>query len=299
LHSHYLKFLYAASGRSAQVFSLLFFVLYNVCFTTLPGLALGTDEDIDTNRPSFSDSPLVLPQGSGQLENGTLYQHSQHGVNYFDIPETEVRVGVTPRTEFQMFVPNWVLLQTGSSASATVVNSSPTAKTVHSTSSGTINGVTGLAEIGIKRQFHPAFGNLNIAFIGGVNVPTGDRSLSARGVQPVLRCPWTKSITKTVSIGGMQSLLVVNAGHDVEWQNFWLINKAIGTRTSLFTEYAGFYTHQSSPNNIIHFGAVRKLNKNNQIDIHFGFGLNKSAPAAFVGVGYSVRFDRLPVIDQL
>ena len=78
-----------------------------------------------------------------------------------------------------------------------------------------------------------------------------------------------------------------------------VLNRSIGTRSSVFAEYAGFYTHHLAPLNIAHFGAVRKLNKNNQIDIQFGFGMNKAAPAAFVGAGYSFRFDRLPGISQL
>ena len=64
-------------------------------------------------------------------------------------------------------------------------------------------------------------------------------------------------------------------------------------------EYAGFYTQDVRPINFMHFGAVRKLNKNNQVDIHFGFGLNKTAPSAFVGAGYSFRLDRLPLIESL
>ncbi len=88
-----------------------------------------------------------------------------------------------------MFTPNWIVLQTGAASNATVVNTAPTAKAVQTNTAGTTNGVSGLGEVGIKRQFKPLFGDLNIAFIGGVNVPTGDRAVSARGVQPVIRMP--------------------------------------------------------------------------------------------------------------
>ncbi len=74
---------------------------------TLSSLALTAVDDINTNRPSFTDSALVVPQTSLQLENGTMYQHSQHGKNYFDIPENEIRLGLTSSTEFQMFTPSW------------------------------------------------------------------------------------------------------------------------------------------------------------------------------------------------
>jgi Putative MetA-pathway of phenol degradation len=258
--------------------------------------ALESTEDIDTNRPSFMDSPLVVPKGSLQLENGTLYQHFQHGLTYYDIPETEVRLGLTKKTEFQMFVPNWVLLHSVGSSTVNLSNINPSLAAIQTTPSSTRQGVSDLNEIGIKHQLPTLFKDLTVSVIGGVTVPTGRNFISGTGVQPVIRAPWGKALPKNWSINGMQSILVVNSGSDVQWQNFWLLNKTFGTRTSVFIEYAGFYTHGAAPSNIIHFGVVRKLNRHNQIDTHFGFGLNQAAPAAFVGVGYSFRFDGLPLL---
>jgi hypothetical protein len=263
-------------------------------FTSLPVHALSQDDDIDTNRPSFTDSALVVPKGSLQLENGTTYQHYQHGVTNYDIPETEVRLGLTKSTEFQIFVPNWVLLHTPEASNVNVTNTKPSSNSV-STPAGTNTGVTNLTEVGIKQQIPTFIKNMNLSLIAGVNVPTGTKPIAPPGTQPVIRTPWSYTLNKDWSLGGMQSILVINQGSDVQWQNFWLINRNFGTRTTAFVEYAGFYTHQASANNIMHFGVVRKLNKNNQVDIHFGFGLDKTAPAAFVGVGYSFRLDRLPI----
>jgi hypothetical protein len=263
-------------------------------------LALTKDDDIDTNRPSFMDSPITVPKGSLQFENGTLYQHFQHGVNYYDLSETELRLGITKRTEFQMFVPQWVMFYTqASSLDSTSAALSSSTSPFSTTSSSTFqNGVSDITEPGIKHQFGPFFKDLTVSVIGGVTIPTGRRLISGGGVQPVIRMPWSKGVTKNWSIMGMQSLLVID-GRDCQWQNFWMANRAIGRRTSIFLEYAGFYTNHAAANNIAHFGVVRKLNKNTQIDTHFGIGLDQTAPAAFVGVGYSFRFDRLPVISEL
>lgn len=257
--------------------------------------ALESTEEIDTNRPSFMDSPLVVPKGSLQLENGTLYQHFQHGLTYYDIPETEVRIGITKQTEFQMFVPDWVLLHSVGTTTAALSNTNPGLEVFQSTPSSTRQGVSDLNEVGMKHQFPVLFKDLKISLIAGVTIPTGRSFISGDGVQPVIRAPWGKALPNNWTIMGMQSILVVNGGSDVQWQNFWMLNKTFGTRTSVFIEYAGFYTHGEAPSNIIHFGVVRKLNRHNQIDTHFGFGLNQTAPAAFVGVGYSFRFDGLPL----
>jgi hypothetical protein len=248
--------------------------------------ALEKTDDIDTNRPSFMDSPLVVPKGSAQFENGVLYQHFQHGQTTVDMPETEVRLGVTKNVEFQAFVPDYELFHQQSSARTNQISADR-------------DGVSDIQEAGFKVQLPSRFKTVNVALIGGVTIPTGRSLISSKGVEPVLRMPWTKQLSKNWSAGGMQSLLVVDAGRDTQWQNFWLISRAIGSRTSLFAEYAGFYTHHNVWTNIAHFGAVRKLNKNSQIDMQWGTGMNRSAPAAFVGAGYSFRLDNLPLIDKL
>jgi hypothetical protein len=274
-------------------------IILSCLFQSQSALALTKDDDIDTNRPSFMDSPITVPQGSLQFENGTLYQHFQHGINYYDLSETELRLGITKRTEFQMFVPQWVMFYTQASSLDSASSVLPSSSSFSTNSGSTFqNGVSDITEPGIKHQFGPFFKDLTVSVIGGVTIPTGRRLISGGGVQPVIRMPWSKGVTKNWSIMGMQSLLVID-GRDCQWQNFWMANRAIGKRTSIFLEYAGFYTNHAAPNNIAHFGVVRKLNKNTQIDTHFGIGLDRTAPAAFVGVGYSFRFDRLPVISKL
>jgi hypothetical protein len=262
----------------AKASLLLFGALLLNSFLVAPGYSLSKDDDIDTNRPSFMDSPLVVPKGSLQFENGSLYSRFQHNTHSYDAPETEVRLGLLKHTEFQMFTPNWVLSQ-GKGALR--------------------GGVADLGEAGIKQEIPNPIKGLNLAFIGGVNIPTGRSSISTSGPGMVLRAPWTKALTKNWSAGGMQSILLLNNGRNLQWQNFNLLCRSFGPRTSAFVEYAGFYTQDNFPTNLIHFGVVRKLNKNTQADIHFGFGLNKAAPAAFVGGGFSFRLDRLPLVQSL
>jgi Putative MetA-pathway of phenol degradation len=249
-------------------------------------LALESTDDIDTNRPSFMDSPLVVPKGSAQFENGSLYQHFQHGQTSYDVPETEVRLGVTKSVEFQMFTPNYFLLHQQSSARTDVTSENRM-------------GVSDLQEAGFKYALPPLVKDLNVAIIGGVTIPTGRQLISGSGTLPVIRIPWTKQLSKNWQAGGMQSITVLNSGRDVQWQNFFLISRAFGARTSVFAEYGGFYTHQAVSSEIAHFGVVRKLNKNNQVDMQWGFGMSKTAPAAFIGVGYSFRIDHVPLLDKL
>lgn len=92
---------------------------------------------------------------------------------------------------------------------------------------------------------------------------------------------------------GMQSLLVLNKGRDVQYQPDVMLSYSPTNRIGFFAEYVGFITHRLPDVNIAHFGAVFKPARHHQLDAHFGVGLNKSAPAIFVGAGYSYRFDKL------
>ncbi|MBS1955467.1 MAG: transporter [Cyanobacteria bacterium SZAS-4] len=232
-------------------------------------------DDIDTNRPSFMFSPLVVPKGSVQLENGGLYQRFQHGTNYFDASETQVRLGLTKRTELQMFVPYYVSLQ-------------------QKGSSDNLSGVTDLNEVGIKYQVGPILKKLQLSVIPSVNIPTGDRAIAGPGAQGVLRAPWSYPLSSKWSIMGMQSILLLNGGRDVQYQPDFMLNRAVGQKVSVFAEYVGFFTQQAPSLQLSHFGGVYKLKPHHQVDLHFGFGLDKTSPAAFIGTGYSYRFDRLP-----
>jgi Putative MetA-pathway of phenol degradation len=255
-----------------------------------PAVAMEQSEDIDTNRPSFMDSPLVLPKGSAQFENGTEFNGFRGRKWVFDGPETEVRVGIGKRVELQAFTPNTNLL-----GSAHAFQSR----------------VSDLTEVGVKVQLGPLLAdrksvpvwmrNYNLSVILAVSPPTGSPRVSTTGAGTggIVRLPWSRSIGKNWSIGGMQSLLLINHGQDLQYQPDVLVGRNIGARASIFAEYGGFFTQGTAPQNMIHFGGVKKLTQHQQIDMHFGFGMNRAAPIAFVGIGYSFRLDHLPLISKL
>ncbi len=234
----------------------------------LPARSMDKDEDIDTNRPSYMYSPLVVPKGSVQLENGGLYQHFQHGTNFYGASETQVRLGLTERAEFQMFVPSY-----GASVRA------------HRT--GSQSGVSGLSEVGIKYQLGP-IEKLQLAVIPSVNIPTSSQDVYlGKGVQGLCRVPWSYPLTSKLSVMGMQSILLLNSGRSVEYQPDFMLSRSVGSKASVFAEYVGFFTQHFSSSQIAHFGGVYKVKPHHQVDVHFGFGLDQTAPAAFIGSGYS------------
>jgi hypothetical protein len=265
-------------AHSLLVIGIALFVLSLACARAD---AMEKTDDIDTNRPSFMDSPLVLPRASIQAENGTLFQWFHGGQRQFDIPETEVRIGLSKRTEIQMFTPNYNLLRTNGE---------------------TNSYVSDLTEVGIKEQLGPILPdaknvpgflrNYNLAMIVAATPPTGSSVISGTGTAGTLRFPWSKSIGKNYCIAGMQSLLLINSGRTLQYQPDVLFGRNMGSRGFIFAEYGGFLTEGQGIVNIAHFGGIRKLTRHQQIDMQFGFGMNHTSPIAFVGVGYSFRFDK-------
>lgn len=235
--------------------------------------AMEKSEYIDTNRPSFCQSAIVVPKGSLQIESGTLYQYFPHGINYFDMPETQIRLGLLKHTEFQVFTPNYTLIN------------DPHQKL--------INGVTDIEELGLKQELLN-LKRFQLALIAGVNVPTGNKYFQGGGTQPVIRLPYAIPLGKGFYFYGMESIGLINHGRDVIFQPFAMIQKNFGLKSSLFAEYGGFFAHKQSAQNIAHFGGEYRPNRNQQIDLHWGFGLNQSAPRVLIGAGYSYRFDGLP-----
>ncbi len=239
-------------------------------FFCLPAHATDKDSDIETNRPSFTFSSIVVPKGSIQVEAGTQYVALDPKKGIFDAPEAQIRVGLLKRTEFQMFVPNYLLFHRPGQ---------------------TNDGVTDLQEVGIKQQL-PCIKKLQSSFIGSLNLPTGRRFISGPGVQPVFRLPMSVPIGKTNQLCAMPTFALFDSGAAPAYQQTVMYNHSFGKKAIVFIEYAGFFKSGLPAINFAHIGGEYKITPRNQIDVHMGVGLNRDAPNIFVGAGYSFRIDR-------
>ena len=76
-------------------------------------------------------------------------------------------------------------------------------------------------------------------------------------------------------------------------ENNVVLGRALGPATEAFVEFVSDYPHDRRPVQEINAGGLWRLGPTDQIDFHAGFGVDRDAPRWFVGLGYSVRFDRL------
>lgn len=229
------------------------------------------DPEIVTDRPDVTESSIVIPKGSLQVENGVTWT-TDHGSQTFDLSESLVRFGLSTRTEFRIVVPNYFGRLSGPDS-------------------------TGFGDmaLGMKEQFGPLPGGLDLSMIVAVSMATGASKVSSHGYDPFIKFPWSKELKEGWSVGGMQSLFWNTDGdrRNGLWEPTIYIEKEVRKPWDVFAEYAGDFAQRGGPREIAHFGSAYKLTRTQQVDFHFGFGVSHSAARHFFAVGYSLRIDKL------
>jgi len=227
---------------------------------------------INTDRPAVTDSSVVVPAGSIQLENGFLETSSQ-GQSIVDGPETLVRFGLTSRTELRFNVPDYFQ------------------------NLSTTGGGSGFGDFafGVKQQLGPALG-FDVSAVVFLSFPTGAHNVTSGGYDPGLQVPWSRALSSKWTAAGMFSVYWPTQGRmrNVTGQATFLIDRQLTGPWDAFVEYAGSFPERGGPQHLLHFGTALKLAPRQQIDFHVGVGLSSAAVDHFIGVGYSFRFQAIP-----
>jgi hypothetical protein len=231
----------------------------------------GADQPIATDRPDTANSSLVVPVGSLQSENGVDVS-SQRGERALTGPNSRLRLGVAPCLEVFLDVPSYMAALRGDAPS-------------------------GFGDVapGLKWQISPAPGDFDLSATFGMALPTGSQAIAGPGVQPYLQFPWSKKLTEDWSLSGM--LTVFDRPADpvgkVTTETSFVIGRDFGESFELFTEYVGDFPDAGPSRQLINSGALWRVSKTQQLDMHVAFGLNGTSPNLIVGVGYSFRLDGL------
>ena len=240
------------------------------------GAALGNDTSppIATDRPSVTDSSVVVPSGSFQAENG-FAETTDQGQRTVDGPETLMRFGLASKTEARLTVPDYFGQVAGS---------------------GIGSGFGDLA-IGVKQQLGPAPGGFDVSLVATLSLPTGANAISSHGYDPSAQLPWSRALSSNWTAAGMLSVYwpTQEGRRNVTGEGTLLIDRQLTKKWDAFVEYAGDFPERGGPRHLGHFGTAYKLTPRQQIDFHVGVGLSSAAVDHFIGVGYSFR---LPVVRR-
>jgi hypothetical protein len=231
---------------------------------------------IATDRPSVTDSSIVVPVGSIQAENGFL-DNSMKGLRTLDGPETLIRFGLYSKTELRFDVPDYYY---GESVG---LNAGP------APGSG-----LGDLSIGVKQQLGPAHG-FDVSVVAFVSIPTGTQVISSHGYDPGLQVPWSRALSSKWTLGGMVSLYWPTQGgrHNLIGEPAIVIDRQLTGPWSAFVEYAGDFSQRDGPRDLLHVGTVVTIKQRQQLDFHAGIGSTAGTTFHFFGFGYSFRIQAI------
>jgi Putative MetA-pathway of phenol degradation len=244
----------------------LFGGLSLILFPVRAQTTLGSDIVIVTDRPSVTNSSLVVPQGGFQAENGLLVTNSS-GDYVLDIPETNLRYGLLQKTEIRFLVPDYF----------------------QNLSSGT-KGASGFGDLalGVKQQIGPLYG-FDLSAIVFVSFPTGANRISSHGYDPGLQFPWSHKLSENWTAAGQVAFYwpTQSQRRNFTGETTFLADRQLTGPWDAFVEYAGDFPQRGGARQFLHFGTAYKLTPRQQLDFHVAVGLSEVASRGYIGFGYS------------
>ena len=228
-------------------------------------------DEIITDRPDVTNSSVVIPDGSLQIENGVNLS-ARDGDRSVDGTNTRLRFGIANCLEFLVDTPTYF----------------------SNISNPQKSGFSDVAPA-LKWQISPVPGKVDLSAVFGVALPTGSASIAGPGAQPYLQFPWSWELRSGWGLSGMFTEFFRPSDPISRrvTETTFVIEKKVTERASLFVEYVGDYPESRSPAQLLNSGGLYRLGPNQQLDFHVALGLNHNAPSYIIGIGYSVRFDDL------
>ena len=248
--------------------SLSIFVLLLICF---PAQAEFT-QDMESDRPDFTEGTQTVQQGHAQFEMGYTYTRNKESgatSESHGYPEFLIRAGLTEVLELRVFWEGWAHSEFDDGAAD--------------------------MSIGFKARLVEESGNMPaLSIIGEVGLPVGNKEFSSEDPVPATKLLWAYTLSDDLGIAGN-----FNFGFPVESEDYYFevgsslalaysLNDSIGT----FIEYYGLVPADSTDISDTHFidgGFTYLINENLQLDVRAGFELKDAADDFFTGAGLSFR----------
>jgi hypothetical protein len=229
-------------------------------------IVLAQDEQMVAERPGTTASGVVVQLGRAQFEGGMRVVIDRDSKTVSG-PEFLVRLGVLPRVEFRLKIPDY---QRTSSSRGT-------------------HGRLDNTYVGLKLQLLPADSRFAFAFIPGFTAPA-DENERGDAAPAVLAATSLQSVPKFIFAAnlGREWRQRARRGEDVVTAVL-SVTRDLGGRFSTFAEWSAEIPDRGESAQALHHGYMFAVSPDGQIDIHIGVGLTEAAPDVFVGAGFVVR----------
>lgn len=235
--------------------------------------AVPTLEEMQTDRPDFTEGTQTLHLGHFQIESGYTYSSdSGGGEKSHTLPEFLLRAGAGEEWELRFFWAGYLYESKGNES---------------------VDGVSDIS-LGIKHRLFEENGLLPTAsLILESSIPVGNSEFSSEEMEPGGKFLYAYDLSQFALTGNLN--LTSRAG---EGDRYLEAAASLSLGTSLteqlgsYLEYFGLYPTESVPESTEHYmngGFTYALTPNLQLDLRAGFGMNTEATEFFSGAGVSFR----------
>ncbi len=229
--------------------------------------SLAEEPELVTDRPDFTESAVVVPRRSIQLETGFEYAREQND-HSMTLPNVLIRMGIHPIIEMRFGGP-------GLSWFGSMDNQSH------------FNDISLEAKIQLGRRDAPQ----PFALIVFTTFPTGTSVVSSGKNDFGLRLSWANDLSESSSIG------INLGGASIGEKQKRLLNMFCSAsyghnltdRTACFVESYAEITQRNVWVPVVDGGFTFSIASLYQLDLYAGKGLNSAAPSFTVGAGFCCR----------
>ncbi len=239
-------------------------------------------EEMETDRPDFTEGTVTIEPGRLQLETGYTFTYDdEDDIRRADhiFPEALVRIGAIENVELRLGWPGYEFEEVTDKAAG---------NTAHADGGNDMG-------VGFKHRVFRQNGSLpTFAYIANLNVPSGSEEFSADKVEPETKLLFAYDFTDELGLAGNTNF-AAPYGDDGRYFEFsfsgslaYSLTESVGS----YFEYFGFYPEGGAGEEDTHYlnsGLTWGLTEDIQLDVRAGFGLNDESDDFFTGAGFSWR----------
>jgi len=233
--------------------------------TFLLAVSLNAQAPLVTDRPDFTESAIVIPIKSLQIESGLEWAVFDPN-SVFTYPNTLLRFGLSDRFELRLEVPGWSKWE---SASAQFED----------------------LGIGFKWQLTPGDAVVPAAILLHTVLPVGNETVRGEAGDFNFLYAGAYDFTDRLGLSWNLGVSLTEVDEKRQWGQRYSVALGIGLseRFACYLETMGEVDHNGHWAPLLDGGVTLALSAFSQLDAYIGFGLTEHAPDLVVGAGYSVR----------